>query len=100
MATHVCTLVLVYCACDMDHESGMNKVNIIQLNTHTILNVCYVCRLLQSCRQKTHLHRLNSYNWPFEGKHNADMALSENAFDIPALSDVSVSLAQLSGILP
>jgi len=25
--------------------------------------------------------RLNSYNWPFEGKHNADMALSENEFD-------------------
>jgi len=33
---------------------------------------------------KPHLHYLNSYNWPFEGKHNADMALSENEFDNPA----------------
>jgi len=24
---------------------------------------------------------LNSYKWPFEGKHNADVALSENEFD-------------------
>jgi len=36
---------------------------------------------LQSSRQKTHLHCLNSYKWPFEGKHNADMALSEKEFD-------------------
>ena len=36
---------------------------------------------LQSCRQKTYLHCLNSYNWPFEGKHNADVVLSENEFD-------------------
>jgi len=28
-----------------------------------------------------HLHCLNRYNWPCEGKHNADMALSENVFD-------------------
>jgi len=26
------------------------------------------------------------YNWPFEGNENADMALSENEFDTPALN--------------
>ena len=31
--------------------------------------------------KNSHLHRLNSYNWPFEGKHNVDMALHENEFD-------------------
>jgi len=41
----------------------------------------YACRFLRSCRQKPHLHCLNSYNWPFEGKDNADMALSEKEFD-------------------
>jgi len=34
---------------------------------------------------KPHLRCLNSYNWLFEGKHNADMALSENEFDTPAV---------------
>jgi len=62
-----------------------NKIYIIQLHTHASLNVQqriqYVCRFLRSCRQKPHLHCLNSYNWPFEGKHNADMTLSENEFD-------------------
>jgi len=28
---------------------------------------------------------LNNYNWLFEGKHNADMALCENEFDSPAV---------------
>ena len=28
---------------------------------------------------------LNSYNWLFEGIHNAHMALCENAFDSPAV---------------
>jgi len=37
-----------------------------------------------ACRQKPHLHCLNSYNWPLEGKHNADMALNENEFDTSA----------------
>jgi len=26
----------------------------------------------------------SGYNWPFTGKHNADMAHSENKFDTPA----------------
>jgi len=33
---------------------------------------------------KTTFTCFNSYNWVFEGKHNADMALSENEFDNPA----------------
>ena len=47
--------------------------------------IYYVCRLFCSFRQKSHLCCLNSYNWPFEGNHNADMALSENEFDTPAV---------------
>jgi len=35
-------------------------------------------------RTKTTFKCLNSYNWLFEGKHNADMTLGENEFDIPA----------------
>jgi len=31
--------------------------------------------------KKAHLHCFNSYNWPFEDKHSADIALSENEFD-------------------
>jgi len=38
-------------------------------------------QVLRSRRQKTHLHCLNSYNWSFEDKHNADMVLSEIEFD-------------------
>jgi len=34
---------------------------------------------------KTTFTCLNSYNWLFEGKHNADMALCENEFDSPAV---------------
>ena len=28
-----------------------------------------------------------SYNWPFEGNHNADMALSEKGFGTPGLKE-------------
>jgi len=60
-----------------------NKINIIQFHTHASLNVrcTAMYSVFRSCRQKTHLHCLNSYNYPFDGKHNADMALSENEFD-------------------
>jgi len=34
---------------------------------------------------KTTFTCLNSYNWLFEGKHNADMALCENEFDSPSV---------------
>jgi len=34
---------------------------------------------------KTTFACLNSYNWLFEGKHNADMALCENEFDSPSV---------------
>ena len=45
----------------------------------------YVYSFLRSCRQKPHLHCLNSFNWLFEGKHIADMTLCENEFDSPAV---------------
>ena len=34
---------------------------------------------------KTTFAWLNTYNWLFESKHNADMALCENEFDRPAV---------------
>ena len=35
----------------------------------------------------TSVYCLNSYNWPFEGNHNADMALGENEFDAPDIGE-------------
>lgn len=39
------------------------------------------CNILQSY----------SYNRPFEGSHNAEVALSENEFDTPALNECIIS---------
>jgi len=44
-------------------------------------NVSSMFTGFRSHADKTHLHCLNRYKWPFEGKHDADMALSENEFD-------------------
>jgi len=84
MTTH---FVLLYYLIVLVISTTSLRSNIIQLNTHTSLNVQqsihYVCRFLLSRRKKSHLHCLN---WPFEDNHNTHVALSENEFDTPGLS--------------
>jgi len=42
-------------------------------------------QVVAAMQTKTTITCLNSYNWLFEGRHYADMALCGNEFDSPAV---------------
>jgi len=42
--------------------------------------------------QHTHLNSLNSYNWPFETSHDADVVTGENDSGTPALEFWTISM--------